>query len=301
METFSPLYSRYNGFTLGVFLATTRLPFTRRRYSVHRARIQEFLDEVGVVVALPETHSAYVRSCDQLLTHVLASVKGHSDTLRDFIGLGAMAALHAFSGGLVTDEQRSILVNRWVPVLERYGVSGDVYEEWLAALPTGKRALHAEDVLSPASVLLTATLESLAPEADTCFVAMPFERPFTEYYSAFYRPSLRQVGLRAIRAWGGLSSEEYYILLLTLIACSGCMLAELSTLNLNVINEVGIAHGIPRPVFLIGDRSLVRLPSNIAHLPSLIYSRRGKDWMPKAGKQLADFISFVRTDVSRLR
>jgi hypothetical protein len=77
------------------------------------------------------------------------------------------------------------------------------------------------------------------------------------------------------RAWGGLSSEEYYILLLTLITRSGCMLAELSTLNLNVINEVGVAHGNGRPVYpakhdVIGGRgpyAVMSAPAAPATLP----------------------------------
>lgn len=299
METFSPLYCRYNGFTLGVFLATAQFPFARRRYRAHRVRVQEFLDEVDLGVDLPRTYSAFVTGFDKLQTNVLAAAKERSSTLRDFMGLGLMAALHGFSGSLVTDAQRRILVDRWTPVLERHGIARTIYEEWLGELPRHEGAVHAEDVLSPALALLNATLEPLAPEPDTCFVAMPFESPFTEYYASFYRPALAGAGLRAIRAWGGLSSEEYYVLLLTLITRSGSMLAELSTLNLNVINEVGVAHGTGRPVFLIGNRSVASIPSNIAHFRSLIYSRRGRQWMPAAIDQLTEFVSWIHAEFIR--
>jgi hypothetical protein len=299
MDTFSPLYSRYNGFTLGVFLTTARFPFARRRFPIHRARIQEFLNESELDVSLPLTHAELGRTFDGVQAQLLAAARERSDTLRDFIGLGMMAALHGFSGALVTDSHRGSLLERWTSVLARHGIEPGVYEQWLDELPRHEGPLMAEDVLTPASVLLTATLEPLSPEPDTCFVAMPFEPPFTTYYPNFYRPALAAAGLRAIRAWGGLSSEEYYILLLTLITRSGCMLAELSTLNLNVINEVGVAHGNGRPVFLIGNRSVTGIPSNIAHFPSLIYTRRGRHWMPTATDELTRYVSWMRAEFTR--
>lgn len=299
METFSPLYSRYNGFTLGVFMTAAGLPFSRRRYPLYRQRVQEFLDEAGLDVTLPRTHASFVRRSEPLLKEVLAAARQRSEVLQDFVGLGAMSVLQGASGSLLGEERRRILRDRWVPVLERNGVAPAAYDEWVEALPGGDRSLLVEDFLSPSTALLTEALQPLAPEPDTCFVAMPFRSPFTEYYAAFYRPALARAGLRAIRAWGGISSEEYYIMLLTLIAGSGSMLAELTTLNLNVVNEVGIAHGLLRPVFLIGDRSLKQLPSNIAHLPNLTYSRRGRDWMPHATERLAEFIEWVAAEFQR--
>ncbi len=102
--------------------------------------------------------------------------------------------------------------------------------------------------------------------------------------------------MRAIRAWGGLSSEEYYLFLLTLISRSGAVLAELTTLNLNVINEVGIAHGIPKVVFLIGRKPLPHVPSNIAHLPIHMYRTDGADWLPRATAKCAAYIEWMRED-----
>ena len=296
LESSSPLYSRYNGFTLGVFLGTSRLPFARRRFRTHRARIEDFLLEAGLDVSLPGTHSTFVEDFDRIQNDILARSKPRADSLRDFIGLGLMAALHGSSGSLVTDAHRAILEDRWVPILDRHGVHPGVYHQWLRRLPRQEGSLVAEDVLTPALALLTAILEPLEREPDTCFVAMPFESPFTEYYGSFYRPALAAAGLRAMRAWGGLSSEEYYRLLLTLIARSGCMLAELTTLNLNVINEVGVGYGAGLPVCLIGNRTLPNVPSNIADFPILVYSRRGRSWIPKAVEQLARFVRTMRAD-----
>jgi hypothetical protein len=298
MHELSPLYCRYNGFTLGAFLETARLPFARRRYGGHRRRMQEFLDELGIEAALPGTHTRFVGEFDRLQQIVLEGASGRSPMLRDFIGLGMMSVLHSGSGSLVTDAHRRILRERWVPVLQRYGVRKEAYDDWLRVLPQDRR-LVVEDVLTPASVLLTTTLEPLELEPDTCFVAMPFEPPFTDYFTEFYGPALARAGYRAIRAWGGLSSEEYYILLLTLISRCGCMLAELSTLNLNVVNEIGIAHGGAKTVFMIGNRSLKRLPSNLAHLPNLTYSRHGHYWLTRAIAQLADFVTWMQQSRQR--
>lgn len=286
---------------LGAFVAVTQLPFSRHRYVAHRRRIQEFLREINIEIALPGTQAAFAKRFDGLLSAILAAVRQRSDTLHDFAGLGVMAVLQGATGALVTKDHLKILRARWAPVLDNHGVSRLVYEDWLRALPRRRRNIDAEAVLSLSSGLLTAMLEPLDAESDTCFVAMPFRAPFTENYSIFYRPSLERSGFRAIRAWGSLSSEEYYLLLLTLISHSGGVLADLTSLNLNVVNEVGIAHGVPRVVFIIGQRSLSALPSNIAHLPNFTYSPRGKNWTSREIERCGKFIGWVYSDYQRRR
>jgi hypothetical protein len=298
-QQFPSLYSRYNGFTLGAFLASLCFPYSQRRYSAFRQRIEEFLLEIGIAEQLPKTQKAYPRQFDQLLDRILTASKQRSATLHDFAGLGVMAVFQAAHAASMTDTNRRVLHDRWCPVLERHGVQARVYDEWLQELPQGQSQVYAENLLSPASMLLAHTLESLKPEPDTCFVAMPFRRPFTDYFTRFYRPALERAGMCAVRAWGGLSSEEYYMFLLTLIARSGAVMAELSTLNANVINEIGVAHGAIRVVFLIGNKSLRKVPSNLAHLPIHTYDDRKQDWLPGAIDTCAEYIIWMREDFDR--
>ena len=61
--------------------------------------------EVDLNIALPKTQKAFARHSDELLTRTLASVRERSDTLYDFIGLGAMSVQQGASAHLVTDKQ----------------------------------------------------------------------------------------------------------------------------------------------------------------------------------------------------
>ena len=99
----------------------------------------------------------------------------------------------------------------------RSGIPPSAYDEWLEALPTGRGTVTADDVLTPAALLLAYGLEPLKPDNDTCFVAMPFRAPFLDHFDQLYRPALATIGMQSVRAWGGLSSEEYHLSLLTLI------------------------------------------------------------------------------------
>lgn len=66
----------------------------------------------------------------------------------------------------------------------------------------------------------------MKPDNDVCFVAMPFRSPYLEHFRRFYRGALDDINMQAVRAWGGLSSEEYCLSLFMLISRSGVMLAE---------------------------------------------------------------------------
>src|SRR5205823_12410313 len=123
----------------------------------------------------------------------------------------------------------------------------ELYDRFLAevheaAAESKAAGLRVADFLSPALDLLRKTIEPLPVEPATCFVAMPFARPYAGYFGRFYRPLLRELDQFALRAWGGLSGEEYVDLMLATIRRSGHLLADLSTLNPNVIYEIGRAH-----------------------------------------------------------
>jgi hypothetical protein len=295
-DLLSPLYTRYNGFTLGAFLASCRLKFSTSRYTIYRGRIIDFLQELGIEFTLPKTQRLYVSQADEIINKVLVAVRDKSENLYDFTGLGAMAVLYGVNISIVDNEQHEILRNKWQPILNKYGIYSTVYEEFISNLLTKKTSTHAEDFLSTASLFLTRLIEPLKVESDTCFVAMPFKAPFINFFMTFYRPALLQNGLRAIRAWGGLSSEEYYMMLLAMISRSGNVLAELTTANLNVINEIGIAHGCLKVVFLIMRSSQTRVPSNISHLPIFTYSSEKNDGLDQTIQNCANYINWISTD-----
>jgi hypothetical protein len=295
----SELSARYNGFTLGAFLASMRDSYAARRYPEFRRRVLDFLDEVQIKVPIPTTQRAFGKVADATLDSVLGQAKTVSSVLYDFVGLGAMAVLHASNAPLVTAERAKILRDRWLPVLERHGIPASAYDEWLGALPTGGGIVTADDVLTPAALLLAYGLEVLKPDNDTCFIAMPFRAPYLDHFNELYRPALATIGMQAVRAWGGLSSEEYYLSLLMLISRSGAMLAELATGNPNVYNEIGIAHGTLRPVFLVCRAPGEDVPSNIGHIPVCLYHDRTPRWQSRERRRLADYMRWMLVEFER--
>jgi hypothetical protein len=111
--------------------------------------------------------------------------------------------------------------------------------------------------------------------------------------------ALASIGMQAVRAWGGLSSEEYYLSLLMLISRSGAMLAELATGNPNVYNEIGIAHGTLRPVFLVCRAPGEKVPSNIGHIPVCVYDDRTTRWRSKERRRLAEYMRWILLEFER--
>ncbi len=293
MALYSPLYCRFNGFALGAFLAGASLEFAGPRFGAMRRRVHEFLSEVGVEARLPSRHAIYCAGYGGQFETVRAQVHARSELLHDFTAIGAMAVLYAANAALATREQKRVLRNRWVPVLVRYQVDPDAYERFVRDIGRAAPGRDASTLLSHAFGLVTELIQPLEAEADTCFVAMPFRRPFVDYFGSYYRPALARAGFRAIRAWGGISSEEYYPFVGTLISRCGAVFAELGSLNLNVINEIGLAHGANRQTFLVTPRQSRDPPSNIAQLPIFQYSDQGPGWQGRDVPRLARFIRWT--------
>jgi len=274
VQPFSPMHDRYNGFTLGTFasIACHRTSLTEARMRFLRQRVDEFLAEIQAPPLDWQTRGSFVTP--DILERLVSTAAARSRTLGDFTALGAMAAGAVVNASLLTRAVRRTLFQKLVAVLERYDVPRLEFERWFRSVTARSGPLDLSMVLSTASVLLAVILEAVRTERDTCFVALPFRRPFLDLYVTLYRPALRRAGFRSIRAWGGVSTEEYAMSLLTLISRSGALLADVSTSNVNVIHEVGLAHGMVRPTFLLARKSTATIPSNLSHLPIIMYAQR---------------------------
>jgi hypothetical protein len=291
---FSPLYCRLNGFSLGAFLAGAQLDVARPRYSALRQRMQEFLQEIGADEHLPSSHARYIANYPQIAERVFALVHARSRDLYEFTGIGAMAALHAGGASLVTSALRVTLRKRWTPVFDRHGVPAHVYDTFVRSLRRDARSLDAARLLSHAFALLPELLHPLPAEADTAFVAMPFRPRFIRYFREYYGPALRRAGYRALRCWGGITSEEYYPFIAPLIVRCGAVLAELSTRNPNVLNEIGLAHGCNRPVVMVQELRQPDPPSNLADLSILRYDEQHWSGPQHDVARLARFVTLHR-------
>ena len=218
-------------------------------YGAIRRRVHQFLDEIEISIRLPRQHAAFVAGYQPLMAALMPELRSRDRDLHASCGVGAMAVL--FAGAYVgtsrkpaTDATRTLATGA-----NRFGLGPQAFDGFVHGLSRAARTHDLSGLVSRSYLLLTDLLQPLPAEVDICFVAMPFKRPYADYYTRWYRPALQHAGFRAIRAWGGLGQEEYYPFIAPLIARSAGVLAELSAGNLNVANEVGLAHGANCPTF----------------------------------------------------
>jgi tetratricopeptide (TPR) repeat protein len=275
VDRFSPLYCAYNGFLLGQFLSVAFAEYGRKDYLVRRSRMLEFLSEIPVTVDLPEEPFA-IGSAGQidLLTTVMMQLQAHSRPLAAFTLLGGLMTHYGVLVEADPDTAQAILgamenvrAELQLPVIEP------------SRLFVGPDRHLVDKTLSPSLGYLSEIVDGLAVEPDTAFVIMPFSDPYASYFSTFYRPSLAAAGMRAFRAWGGLGSEDYAVLLLKLIEKSGTVWADVSEPNSNVFYEIGAAHAFGKLSMLVANEDLMdRVPANIGHDAVVRYSPTADDW-----------------------
>jgi hypothetical protein len=301
----SHLSARYNGFTLGAFAAVARLPFASTRYAFLRGRIQDFGRDAGIELRLPAKHARFSVEADAHLARVTEVARRLDAEMGDFVTLGAAASLWAINAPALTRARSGQLRARWWPHLSRYGLIESRYEEWISTLPKPSREarrnrtampINTQEALTVSSGLLAMMLEGVRAEIDTCFVAMPFRSPFVGRFAKYYMPALRGAGIRALRAWGGVTSEEHYMTLITLISRCGGILADVTGGNRNVMHEIGIIHGLGKPAYLFAERRVSKVPANLSHIPVIAYDPRRSGWERAGVTKAAQFIRWMRRD-----
>jgi hypothetical protein len=250
----------------------------------------EFLIEMGCEVELPaapleigsDEHAA-------LFGSVFENVAERSQHLADMAVLGALIANYGIQAGEDSQIAR-VMAERIDECQVRY----DLPAVDLKAFAFAPGAGQMDDILSPSLAYLTQAIATLEVEVDTTFVIMPFTSPYTSYFSKFYRPAIEASGRRAIRAWGGLGTEDYCDLLLQLISKAAIVWADISGHNSNVYYELGAAHALGKPSLIVVHEAEVRVvPSNILHDPIVRYSDATQDWPDSAIESFAEFTSIL--------
>mgnify|MGYP001818318164 CR=1 FL=1 len=273
----SPLYARYNGAMLGYFLSGAMAQYARSHYPVLQQRMNQFLEEIGGVPLLPPEPIDYVAQ-GRMLEEVLFMVRMQSEQVADFALIACLAFQHVIQRDVNTEiaAQSRELALEW---MARYKIPPETLETFATAvIPEKDGWVSADQLHSAGLVFLRELLKPLRMSNKTAFVAMPFESPYDSYFSKFYTPLLRELNYSSIRAWGGLSHENYQEIVHTLIRKSGVVLADLTTTNLNVIHEVGLAEGMGKTVFLIAAKDETIPPSNLSDLAIVTYDRSRKGW-----------------------
>jgi len=276
-KRFSKLYCTYNGFMLGHFLLITRLRFCIDRYQILRNRIQEFLDEIEAKFVLPDTYEEFNERYDEITMPIIQIVMSRSQEVAKAAYIGWAATFIAASPD---DPMAEELKHQLKGFLSEYGVALEVLDRFIDKVPSKQEWTKAEDLLTPALGFLCDIIGPMEQESDTCFVAMPFREPFSDYFHIFYRPMLENAGYRAIRAWGGFSREDFVDVIIQLIRRSGALLAELTGLNLNVMYEAGIGLGGNSDVFwIVQGQDDFEAPSDLAQDMILTYVPDAEGWL----------------------
>ncbi len=113
--------------------------------------------------------------------------------------------------------------------------------------------------------------------APLVFVLMPFRDPFNKYYTSIFRPAVDAAGMRPLRADEIFGPGEIMRDLWESLQASRIVLAELTGRNPNVMYEVGLAHGIGKPVVLVAQ-SIEDVPFDLRALRCILYDTTEPDW-----------------------
>jgi len=293
LDRFSPLYCRYNGTMMGFFLAGAFAHSAKARYPVLRARMHEFLEEAGSLPILPEEHDTFIEHHERITREVLYGLSIFAEEVCDFAMIGSFAMHHVVQRS-ADPQLAEQMWNSAIEWMSKYDVPEAALRRFSDAVERTDAGVSLDELHCASLLFLDEMLAALDLEPETAFVVMPFSDPYRKNFSTFYVPLLERVGYRGFRAWGGLASESYWELLLTLIEKSAAALVELSEPNLNVMYEIGFADGTGRPTFLLVDRRAEPLPSNLAGMAVVYYESADEGWEDRAIDEAAAGISLIK-------
>ena len=211
--------------------------------------------------------------------------RGRTQQARRISFVRGLDALIAVAGGSGTAQELALAAELGVPVLALPMFGGtarahwDLYRaEWLAWVGADDTAARRWE--SPASddAAVAAALEMLALFLARlpwrCFVVMPYRDRYAGLYDAAIEPAIRAIGdipLRLDRA--GQAGDVVVQIRANLAACDYAVVV-LDGLRLNVLYELGFAHGAGKPAILLNrarSQRIARVPFDIASQQRLEY------------------------------
>jgi hypothetical protein len=285
----------YSGCMLGLSLSAAVFRAYARKYDVHRRRITECLEEYGVVVALPLRHKAFVANHDGILETIQSGLARASPPCLGWMLFGSTLITFAVKRAFRSAEAKTLR-----RALALFLHKLDMPPEMLSRLARKCRldedgTLSLYRLHSAALALLNEILGRMKGNPRTAFVAMPFSVPhMARHYPDLYAPLLRILELRPLRAWGGFGTEDYQDLLYTLIDRCGAMLADITTLNPNVMHEVGYALGKGNKFIILVAEKGQEVPANLGDLAVLTYRAKGRGWQGRAAGEIAAAVALYQ-------
>jgi hypothetical protein len=281
VEPISPIYRAYNGFMLGLFTAGWLLfeqaGKNARRDAIIR-RITDFLLELSTDTGHPVELNPGDSSIEDALD---AEARARDAQLADYYQLGLAAFRYVIrrterAGAKDLKEGHRLLRSLGhPPILFETALNVDWSTDADGA-PTG------QSIFTQCLHLARDLIDGLGTEDDTCFVAMPFRRTYEWRYLRFYREVAARMRKRSLRAWGGVANEDHQELLLTLVARTGLLIADVTVPNANVALEVGLALGQGKTPLLLADQARWKRAANIQLDWVYPYRASGKHWESEA-------------------
>lgn len=127
-------------------------------------------------------------------------------------------------------------------------------------------------------------------EGDSCFVIMPFAKPIGDYYEKIYAPAIKKAGLTAVRADNEIFGTGKIIdQIWTGITNAKVLVADLTNRNPNVFYELGLAHGLEKPVVLVCSNES-DVPFDLRHIRVIYYDHTDPFWGQKLIDKVAENI-----------
>ena len=105
----------------------------------------------------------------------------------------------------------------------------------------------------------------------SAFVVMPFETEFDEIYTDLIVPALESEGFTAMRADSTLDQQNVLKDIVQGIAFSDLVIADLTSMNPNVLYELGLAHALRKPTILL-TQSIEAVPFDLRSYRMIVYS-----------------------------
>lgn len=111
------------------------------------------------------------------------------------------------------------------------------------------------------------------PRPPYAFVIMPFDVSIVraDVWEVAIKDSIRKVGLQPIRGDSEILSEQIMDQVYEDIASASVVIADLTASNPNVFYELGIAHGLDKPVVQLIHQSAAKLPFDIQGIRTIVY------------------------------
>lgn len=126
-----------------------------------------------------------------------------------------------------------------------------------------------------------------------CFVIMPFQAPFDEYYNEIIQPAGVAAGFRIQRADDIMGPGAFMQDIANSMKDATVILAELTGRNPNVFYELGLAHAWGKPVIML-TQSKDDVPSDLRGLKWISYSTVSPTWARKLLDNIVDALKGVQ-------